>query len=302
MEPTDRTYSEHEVAEVVALAVERQRAAERRAEEGGAAGGHAGGGAAGLTLAEIEAVGRGAGIDPAHLRAAAAEVAAGGAAADEGGNVAVIERWANAPLTDAAWEDVVAHLRSSPEPFADSTVLGMDGLDRKEAIERLGQSYEWVRTIDGIDLATRVNVSPRGDRTRVRVKQKVVIPGSRPPTTAALYGAAAGLLAGGTALFVGAGVGLSLAVLAVVGLAVALSVSPFARKYEREMQRKERARLGELADALVPLVEAAAEQTGRRADEGGVARPAPALDGSLLDDPAPPDAAGGDRRPRRVRS
>jgi hypothetical protein len=299
MEPKDRTFSEHEVAEVIALAVERQRAAERRAREGGPD--TAGGGAVGLTLAEVEEVGRGAGIDPAHLRAAAAEVAAGGVP-DEGADVAVVERWADAPLTDAAWEDVVARLRASPEPFAGDVIkIGTGDLDSEETIERLGRSYEWVRTTPALDVMTHVNVSPRGDRTRVRVEQEVVIPGGRPPTSATVYGAVAGLLVGGVALWAGAGVGLSLAVLAVVGLGVSLGVLPFAQKSEREMRRKERARLGELADALIPLVEAAAEQTGHRAGGGGVARPAPALDGALLDD-APPEAVDGGRRQRRARA
>ena len=284
----DPTYSEHEVAEVIALAVERQRAAERRAAEGG------GGGAAGLTLAEIEAVGRGAGIDPAHLRAAAAEVAAGGAVPDAGTNEVVVERWADAPLTDAGWEDVVAHLRAAPGVFGTPA----DGDDR-ESIKRLGQSLEWTRVDATFEVTTRVNVSPRGDRTRIRLTQHGD-PLEGGAVTAGVYGAAAGGLAAAAALLLGAGGGLSLAAFVAVSLAVFLVSLPYARKSTRELMRTERARLSDLADALVPLVEDAAEQTGGWTGEGGAVG-APALGGALLDS-TPPEAADGERTGRRVRS
>ena len=294
MEPTDRTYSEHEVAEVIALAVERQRAAERRAETGPPSA--AGGGAVGLTLAEVEEVGREVGIDPAHLRAAAAEVAAGGAAPD--GGEAVVERWADAPFTDAGWEDVVAHLRASPPPFT-GVVKVIGTLDDAEAVERLGQSYEWVRTTAGLDVTTRVNVSPRGDRTRVRVTQ-VGDPTSGGVETSAVVGAALGALTGGVALLAGAGGGLSLAVFIVVTIVAYIALLPYARKSGRKLMQAERTRLNELADALVPLVEAAAEQTGSRVETGGAAHPAPELDAALLD-PAPPETDA-DAVPRRRRT
>ena len=298
MEPTDRTYSEHEVAEVIALAVERQRAAERRAESSPPR--MAGGGAVGLTLAEVEAVGREVGIDPGHLRAAAAEVAAGGAAPDGGPGSAAVERWADAPLTDAGWEDVVAHLRASPPPFT-GVVKVIGTLDDAEAVERLGQSYEWVRTTAGLDVTTRVNVSPRGDRTRVRVTQ-VGDPTSGGVETSAVIGAALGALAGGGALLAGAGGGLSLAAFIVVTVIAYIALLPYARKSGRKLIQAERARLNELADALVPLVEAAAAPAGQQAETGGAVHPAPELDAALLDPTPPETEADAVPRPRRTRT
>ena len=82
---SDRTYSEREVAAII----ERAAQAQQRGTDPDAPG---------LTLAEIERVGREAGLDPALLRRAAAEVDAGllsQEATRPGTDVAA--RWVDAP-------------------------------------------------------------------------------------------------------------------------------------------------------------------------------------------------------------
>ena len=155
-----RTYSEREVQSIIERAVERQHAAEERT------------GGAGLTLAEIERLGRESGIDPAHLRAAAAEVdEAGRTLSRQTGQTRThveAERWIDAPFSLAAWEDAVAELRGR---FG-APIGAPFGSDAGETVQQVGRSYEWTHT-SMLGVKTRVTVSPRGDRTRVRLDQLV---------------------------------------------------------------------------------------------------------------------------------
>lgn len=281
-----RTFSEPEVAEIIARAVERQRAAERGPS---APDGRTGdGGAAGLTLAEIEHVGRASGIDPVHLRAAAEDVAAGPPLGAAAGDVAVVERWADAPFTDAGWEDVVAHLRASPGPLGAST--GGD----EEAVERIGGSFEWTRTSAMLGVTTRVNVSPRGDRTRVRVTQPDVLSTS---DTAFAYAAVSALVGGLAGFFLGADGWALAAVVLATGLVVYLASLLGVRESVREHHQKELARLGDLADALVPLLEAAADVPPT--PEARAAEGSPPVTDLLGADPLGAPDAGEDVEPVR---
>ena len=153
-----RTYSEQDVADIIARAAERQAARARTTER------------VGLTLDEIARLGADAGLDPEDLRAAAAEIDRGGLArqASHTDTTVVVERWVEAPLTDTAWEDAVALLRDHAGPSAAAVVGGHSG----GTVQQVGRAYEWTHT-SGLGIQTTATVSPRGDRTRVRISQLV---------------------------------------------------------------------------------------------------------------------------------
>ena len=250
-----RTFTEQEIAAIIGRAVQRQRDAERDAGRDGGEGADeraptpAGAERVGLTLDELEQVGRVAGVDPAHLRAAADEVFEADAPGTQG---AFAERWVDAPLTDAGWEDAVAALRASPAPL-DTSYSDGDAV----AIERIGQSYEWTRTDGLLGMTTRVNVSPRGDRTRVRVW------GDSPSTSsldiALTFGVVGGVLAWVATLFfdwasvLGAtAIGAAVAgVLGAAGFFVSKTQSP-------EVDQMESDRVRGIADAVADAGVAAA--------------------------------------------
>ncbi len=148
----DRTYSEREVAAIIERAAESQRAAPPRGD------------APGLTLAEIERAGQEAGLDPALLRSAAAELDAGALTLGPGrSKSAVAERWIDIPLQPEAWEDAVSALRLQ---FGASATAGWGGSDTAQ----VGMGQEWThQNLSGV--RTTISASPRGDRTRIRVVQ-----------------------------------------------------------------------------------------------------------------------------------
>ena len=277
-----RTYSEQEVSAIIARAVERQQDADAGANE------------TGLTLDEIERVGRESGIDPAHLRAAAAEVdAVGRTLAKQTAATrteVVVERWIDAPFRIEAWEDVVAHLRE-----AHGAAMGAAfGSSAGETVRQVGSSYEWAHT-DGLGVRTRVTVSPRDGRTRLRMTQLVGLSSSR--TEGVVYGggiaAVLAVLVGGLASVVAEGV-LNPAWAAALAFAVLWAVAaPTVSTLDRRWRAKKLHRLDALADDLAPLFrrETAAEPAAE------TVRPL-RLDLDALD-PAPlADAAETDRATR----
>lgn len=146
---SERTYTEEEVAAIYARVAERERSASTRDVS------------AGLTLAEVEQAGREAGLDPASIRAAAAELDAGYRHPARS-KVAVAERWIEAPLPVGAWEDLVASLRHQ---FGSNT--SWSGKDTAS----LGDAQEWTHnSMSGVH--TTVTLSPREGRTLLRVVQE----------------------------------------------------------------------------------------------------------------------------------
>ncbi len=198
---SERTYSEREIADLIARAAERQQDARQR-DDG-----------PGLTLSEIERIGRESGIDPAHLRAAAAEMdSAGRTLSRQSGHTrthVTAERWIDAPLAPEAWEEAVTELQDR---------LGVNatywmGQSSGGTVQQVGNAYEWQHT-SSIGVQTTVTASPRGDRTRLRIRQLV---GLASPTAEGIgYGAFIAVVAGaiGGALS-GAALGAVLAFLAV---------------------------------------------------------------------------------------
>ena len=95
-------FSEEEARRIFARAAERQQASEPASE--------------GLSLDELQEVGRAAGLDPAHVAAAVAEVRSARPAAPPATFLGVgvevrASRVLSGPVTDEAWEQMVARLR-----------------------------------------------------------------------------------------------------------------------------------------------------------------------------------------------
>ena len=282
----DRTYSQREVAALLA-----------RAAEGHRADGHDDG--PGLTLAEVERAAAESGLDPALVRQAAADLDAG-LLARRSDKTTVAERWVEAPFRLDAWEDAVAGLRvrygeSAPSGFGPAA----------PDVGRVGDSHEWThRTAWGVQ--TTVTVSPRGGSTRVRVV--TTADGSEDPRvhSAAISGVvavAASLLAGGIVAET-LSLGATLAVVAAVLLLVMAAGTPLlTRSTERQ-----RARLAggarSLADDLSRQLSRAApsgppEHESPEPDKVPGLTPEPRLDPSLLDaDAAEPGATVPARRTR----
>lgn len=279
-----RTYSEAEVASIIERAVERQRAVE------------AGVGEAGLTLDEIERIGREAGIDPAHLRAAAAEVDdVGRTLARQSGQTRTevyVERWLDTPFALDGWEDAVAHLRmafGAPMGAAFGDTAG-------ESVQQVGQSFEWSHT-SSLGVRTRVVVSPRGDRTRLRITQLVGL--SSPTVEGISYGGVIALLLalvagglGGEAL----GAASLGGVIGVVTFLIAWAVAaPLIAAADRRWRARKHADLGTLADDLTPLLHGAQTRDAERAE--ATVEPGGRLDlDALADDLPEAEEAGGVRR------
>lgn len=286
-----RTYSEREVSAIIERAVERQQAAE------------AGGGDAGLTLDEIERIGRESGIAPAHLRAAAAEIdEAGRTLARQSGQSRTqvyAERWIDAPFTAAGWEDAVAELRTR---FG-ATIGSGFGNTAGETVQQVGQSFEWSHT-SPMGVRTRVTASPRGDRTRLHITQLVGLSSSAVEGVA--YGGVIAMvlaLVGGT---VGSGLGGPTAAWVAALLTLVLTwaaAAPLVAAADRRWRARKLRQLGELADDLVPVLRgpAEADATGEATREPAAAAAAPAgrLDLDAL--PDAPDADGRDASRGRVR-
>ncbi len=237
-----RTYTEHEVANIIARAAERQAEAAREPTRDG------------LTLDEIERLGQEAGLDPADLRAAAAEIDSAGRTLSrqtaQTRTQVVVERWLDGPLTQAGWEDAVAAAQDTFGADA-GAAFGMTTGGQKQ----VGQAFEWTHT-SGLGIQTKVLASPRGERTKLRLTQLVGL--SSPAVEGAAYGGLAGFL---VALVVGAslnglgvaGVAVFLAALVAFVLATAVAV-PLTTTLDRRWRGKKLEALGALADQIAPLL------------------------------------------------
>lgn len=285
-----RTYTEREVSDIIERAVERQQAA----DEGDVS--------PGLTLDEIERLGREAGIDPAHLRAAAEEVDAAGRTLtrqrSQTRTQVVVERWIDAPLTSAGWEDVVALLRERFGPHAGAMLAS----DAGESVQQIGETYEWSHT-SVLGVRTRVSVSPRGGRTRLRMTQLVGL--SSPTVEGIAYGAVIALVMGLVVGGVGAAMaGLTdVAIVLVVVMAMLASwavAAPLVTVADRRWRARKLDDLDALADDLAPLLAVASEAAAPASVEETPALPeADRLDLDALGDAPEAEAPANGRQ--RVR-
>ena len=151
---TGRRYTEHEIHALFERAAERQEQA-RRAEAASAGG---------LTLDELQRIGRETGIAPEHIAEAAVELAAAGPTRPAGKVLGVpVEvrrtRAVATPVTDEAWERMVADLRKT---FKQPGVAG-----------RVGRVREWATTTEENRMPVRVSVTPEDGGAHVTIEQSM---------------------------------------------------------------------------------------------------------------------------------
>jgi hypothetical protein len=150
----DRRYSEAELHAIFERAAKRQEEAQR-AEAASQAG---------LTLGELQRIGQASGIAPEHVAEAAAELAARSTHAPDTilGMPPEIRRTRTlaAPVTDEAWERMVAELRQT---FGQAGVAG-----------KVGRVREWATTTEEAKMPIRVSVVPGEAGTQVSVEQGIV--------------------------------------------------------------------------------------------------------------------------------
>lgn len=280
-----RTYSEREVSAIIERAVQRQQDADAGAPD------------AGLTLAEIERLGRESGIDPAHLRAAASEIDTEGRTlrkqTGQTRTEIIVERWIDNRLTVSAWEDIVDRLREEHGMLAGAM---MTGTTTGDTIRQIGESYEWSNT-SSLGVVTRVVVSPRDGRTRLRMTQLV---GVASPTAEGIgYGVVIAMVLAIVAAMMAKELTDGVMSPGLTGLTTFLlawiAASPAVAVLDRRWRAKKLRQLDALADDLVPLVRDAAPDAAPAIEQA----PAPQLDLEALADP---EATTGTAERRRVSS
>jgi hypothetical protein len=155
---TERRYTEAELNALFARAARRQEQV-RRADDASARG---------LTLAEAQRIGAEAGIAPAHLAAAAAELDAPAVVETQLGAPVVVERvrLLPEPLSEAGWARMVAEARRA---FGETGAAG-----------QVGGTREWTSVGTGFrrDVVTRLVAEPMGDETRLVLHQSARGPAS----------------------------------------------------------------------------------------------------------------------------
>ena len=150
---TGRRYTEHEIHALFERAAERQEQA-RRAESASEGG---------LTLEELQRIGRETGIAPEHIAEAALDLAA--VPTRPAGTVLGVPveirraRTMAAPVTDEAWEQMVADLRKT---FKQAGVAG-----------RVGRVREWATTTEENRMPVRVSVAPEDGGGHVTIEQSM---------------------------------------------------------------------------------------------------------------------------------
>jgi hypothetical protein len=231
-----RLYDEKEVGKLLERATELQREDPARAGVTG-----------GLSLAELEEIAAEAGIDPAFLRRAAAEMASGARSAE-------------------GWERVTGERLTLVREAVVPGELDPTGFERvAEAIQvnasesgqpsLLGRTLTWHAETAGKTRVVQVIVTSRDGETHIRAAER-------------LHQLASGLFAGtvvgvGTGVGIGAGLPLALAIFSSPLLAVALPVGVTGltlmacREIYRRIVRGRERTLSELVDAVVEAARSA---------------------------------------------
>ncbi len=257
-----RTYSEQDVAAIIARAAERQAEAARTPTREG------------LTLDEIERLGSDAGLDTADLRAAAAELDETGRTlsrqASQTKTQVVVERWLDAPLTLEGWENTVDALRGH---FGASAMAAL-GMPAAGDVRQVGAAFEWSHT-SNLGVQTTVAASPRGERTRLRMTQLVGL--GSPRAEGVAYGGFVAFVLAGIALVAGikldaATLTTVLTTLAVFAASLAIAI-PATTALDRRWRARKLRDLDALADDLGGLL-AAPGLLAMQGRDGGEALPA----------------------------
>lgn len=218
---------------------------------------------AGLTLGELEEVALEAGIDPRHLRRAAAELEAGAGGSTLGAKLAggalafVLERTVPGELSHERFEELV--------PLMQSGTLGQG------TASAVGKTLTWSSRSDTNTSSQQILVSSGDGRTTIRVEERL----------SGLAGALHGGLVAGVGGGVGIGAGGALGgILGSTALAVAFPVAIIGGSYAAARAifaaqvRKRRRRMEELLDRLAERVAASVDEAEREV-EGRAARSLP---------------------------
>lgn len=258
-----RVYSEQEVSQILERAAERQSRANAATPD------------IGLTLDDLERIAAETGLDAAHLRAAAAEVDAAGGVVQRRSRSAshlFVERWIAAPLTDEAWDDVLSDLQNRFGKSGLGSVLPVHTAAGR--VESVGRNREWVH-IDGLGVETRVMASARGDRTRLRLSQRVGL--GNEVTDGTIVGVSAGVLAG---LVSAALLGMSGVWTAATVALMVVAVGLLTYAFDVRWRRRKHDDLDALIDRLADTVHASTAHTSTAtvAVPTAAARPALSLD------------------------
>ncbi|MEM7243727.1 MAG: hypothetical protein AAF533_00205 [Acidobacteriota bacterium] len=142
-----RLYTEQEVGELLRRASELQGEASTSTDRG-------------LTLAEIETLAAEMGIEIGQLRQAASDLESARDASSRfellGGPFRIdLRRVVDGELTDERWEQAVLEIR--------------DATGKHGRVGGFGKTREWGWSFDAGTMTTRVSLSPRDDRTTIRV-------------------------------------------------------------------------------------------------------------------------------------
>ena len=198
----------------------------------------------GLTMEEMEALARDAGLDPELVRRAAREVSVRQAQA--------VSPWAGAPLrivveqeigrelTEELWESMVGEIRRS---------IGEIGM-----VGQVGRTRTWTMVpVAGRGSATRMvslTVTSHGSKTAIRVEERLN------QLAGALFGGIVGGWGGGsTGIWIGIGMGALRSPALAVGLVLANLVGSYALA-RRLFARAYRKRSDELAELALRMAEA----------------------------------------------
>lgn len=291
--PNDYVFTEEEVQSIIRRAALRQEEEAERNE----ARQH------GLTLADLEQLGTEVGLDPKHLRAAAAEMRSGRAvpvdAETQTDTHVVVERRIDRPFTLEAWEDTVVLLRQR-FGMDMATWYGGSGTGR---VEQVGRAHEWVH-VSQLGVETRVSASERGGQTRLILSQRVGMASSKVEgwALAIFAGLVLGALGGATAgAALDSGTAFLIAFIAVT-LLTTLAGAPLIARLDRAWREKKLGKLKALAGEIEEVFDAAspeaADATAPMPERGGETEQAGRLDLDSLPD-SPDESAPATRRRTR---
>jgi len=268
----ERTYSEPEVIAIIERAIEHQAIRTTDTAKHG------------LTISEIEQLGREAGIAPELLRKAAKEVGSGNHLStrdiDERASQIRVERWIPGRLPEGAIEDMFGEMQNHLGPESGLTWSGRFWAGSPHLtgsrVERVGRTFSWAHS------AARISVTDEGDGYTLRVFTTELFSGK----TSEGIGAAAwvGLALGG---LIGGGVGEVYGgwwAVMIVSLALVISLVTVPR-LTRLKRKRSVERLESLAGEAEQLLLLAAESPAQ-----GLEQQAPLL--SLLDVGLVSDRAG----------
>ncbi|MEM8558885.1 MAG: hypothetical protein AAGG50_13785 [Bacteroidota bacterium] len=277
----DRIYTEDQVRAIIKRAVELQEHTPKPEH--------------GLTIDELERLGEEVGLDASFLRMAASEVANTGQTLERRSDMTdthvVVERWIEGPLSTEGWEDAIAMLRERFGIDAASWSGQSSGAGR---LETVGNAQEWTHT-SGLGVETRVGVSERGDRVRLRITQRVGH--AKPETEGKWYGAGLGIVLGGIAGAVASSMSeigaIFLIVFTLVTVLSTFVAAPIIEGIDRRWRKRKLSKLNALADEVIstlasPVGVPAGEATALRTKTPSGTTAAPRL---TLDEEAPVNAA-----------